>query len=105
MNARPHTAFILAAGLGTRLRPLTTHRPKPLLPVCGVPMLDQALALARAHGHTDVLLTASLPHTLLLKASPLLEGKSMERNFCWNGTLTLQPQPKMALRPPWGGLS
>lgn len=58
MNARPHTAFILAAGLGTRLRPLTTHRPKPLLPVCGVPMLDQALALARAHGHTDVLVNA-----------------------------------------------
>lgn len=65
------TAFILAAGLGTRLRPLTTHRPKPLLPVCGVPMLDQALALARAHGHTDVLVNA---HHLWQQVAAWAEG-------------------------------
>jgi mannose-1-phosphate guanylyltransferase len=53
-----HTAFLLAAGLGTRLRPLTETRPKALLPVCGVPMLDYALALARRHGHRDVIVNA-----------------------------------------------
>lgn len=53
-----HTAFLLAAGLGTRLRPLTLERPKALLPVCGVPMLDYALALARAHGHQSILVNA-----------------------------------------------
>lgn len=58
MTPPRHTAFILAAGLGSRLRPLTNHRPKPLLPVCGVPMLDQALALARQHGHEQVLVNA-----------------------------------------------
>ena len=56
------------------------------------------------HGHPDVLLTASLPHASLLKASLLLEGMSMERSSCWNGALPLQPQPKMASRPPWGRL-
>jgi mannose-1-phosphate guanylyltransferase len=54
----PHSAFLLAAGLGTRLRPLTASRPKALLPVCGVPMLDYALALARRHGHREIIVNA-----------------------------------------------
>jgi len=36
-------AVILAAGLGTRLRPHTLHTPKPLLPIKGRPILDWAL--------------------------------------------------------------
>ncbi|NOY28466.1 MAG: NTP transferase domain-containing protein [Oligoflexia bacterium] len=54
----PATAFLLAAGLGTRLRPLTDQLPKALVPVCGVAMLDHALALVRAHGHRRVLVNA-----------------------------------------------
>lgn len=54
----PAAAFVLAAGLGTRLRPLTDHRPKPLVPVCGVPVLDQALALCLRHGLREVVVNA-----------------------------------------------
>lgn len=51
-------AFVLAAGLGTRLRPLTDHRPKPLVPVCGVPLLAYSLRLCAHHGLNRVVVNA-----------------------------------------------
>ncbi|MFN0074380.1 MAG: NDP-sugar synthase [Chloroflexota bacterium] len=47
-------ALILAAGEGTRLRPLTLKRPKPMLPVGGRPVLGHHLELLRSHGVRDV---------------------------------------------------
>jgi mannose-1-phosphate guanylyltransferase len=48
-------AFLLAAGHGTRLRPLTDSVPKCLVPVCGVPMLRIWLEICRKAGIHDVL--------------------------------------------------
>jgi mannose-1-phosphate guanylyltransferase len=48
-------AFLLAAGNGTRLRPLTDGVPKCLLPIQGVPLLEIWLNNCRAAGVTDVL--------------------------------------------------
>ncbi|MGH7392819.1 MAG: sugar phosphate nucleotidyltransferase, partial [Candidatus Rokuibacteriota bacterium] len=52
-------AIILAGGQGTRLRPLTLTRAKPVVPLCNRPFLAWQLALLREHGVEDVVLSCS----------------------------------------------
>ena len=51
----PRKAFVLAAGLGTRLRPLTLETPKPMLPLWERPMLARTLDLLALWGVREVL--------------------------------------------------
>ena len=51
-------AIVLAAGFGTRLRPLTLSRPKPLLPVMGEPMLARILDMLVSWGVDDIVVNA-----------------------------------------------
>lgn len=48
--------MILAAGLGTRMRPLTLSLPKPLLPVSGVPLIEYHLRRLAAMGIAEVVI-------------------------------------------------
>ncbi|HUP28271.1 MAG TPA: NDP-sugar synthase [Chloroflexia bacterium] len=52
-------AVILVGGEGTRLRPLTNNRPKPLIPLVNRPFLDHVLHLLKTHGIDDVVLAMS----------------------------------------------
>src|SRR5436309_4702237 len=55
----------MAGGEGTRLRPLTSNQPKPMVPIVGKPCMEHILELLREHGFEDVVVTvAFLPQAI-----------------------------------------
>jgi mannose-1-phosphate guanylyltransferase/phosphomannomutase len=50
-------AVVMAGGEGTRLRPLTSNRPKPLVPVCNKPVMQYIIELLKRHGVKSVVNT------------------------------------------------
>jgi mannose-1-phosphate guanylyltransferase/phosphomannomutase len=58
-------AVVMAGGEGTRLRPLTSNQPKPMVSIVGKPCMEHILELLREHGMTDVIVTvAFLPQSI-----------------------------------------
>ncbi len=52
-------AVILAGGEGTRLRPLTSNQPKPMMPIANVPMMEHIVKLLAGHGFDDIVVTVA----------------------------------------------
>ncbi|MCU0310371.1 MAG: sugar phosphate nucleotidyltransferase [Acidimicrobiales bacterium] len=52
-------AVIMAGGEGTRLRPLTSNAPKPLLPLVNRPMMEHVVDLLKRHGIDDIVVTVA----------------------------------------------
>jgi len=52
-------AVIMAGGEGTRLRPLTSNQPKPMLPMANRPMMEHIVRLLRKHEITDIVVTVA----------------------------------------------
>lgn len=88
MTVSPHSAMVLAAGLATRMRPLTNTTAKPLLPLGGRTLLDHALdhlvdagvrtVAVNAHWQADAVAAHLVhrpapPRTVLLREEHLLE--------------------------------
>ncbi len=58
-------AVVMAGGEGTRLRPLTSNQPKPMVPIVGKPCMEHILELLREHELSDVIVTlAFLPQAI-----------------------------------------
>ncbi|MEI6512403.1 MAG: mannose-1-phosphate guanyltransferase [bacterium] len=50
-------AVVMAGGEGTRLRPVTAQKPKPLVPICNRPIMEHIICLLRKHGIIDIVTT------------------------------------------------
>ena len=85
-------SYILAAGLGTRLRPITDTVPKCLVPICGKPLLQWWMELFERHGISDVLInTHYLPDPVRAfieennKSFPVKLHESFEEELAGSG--------------------
>ena len=68
-------AVVMAGGEGTRLRPLTSNQPKPMVPICGKPCIEHIVELVHKHGIDDVVVTlAFMPQVI---RSYLGDGSSL----------------------------
>jgi mannose-1-phosphate guanylyltransferase/phosphomannomutase len=58
-------AVVMAGGEGTRLRPLTSNQPKPMVPIVGKPCMEHILELLKQHGFDEVVVTvAFMPQSI-----------------------------------------
>jgi mannose-1-phosphate guanylyltransferase / phosphomannomutase len=68
-------AVVMAGGEGTRLRPLTSNQPKPMVPIVGKPCMEHIIELLAEHGLTEVIVTvAFMPQAI---RSYFGEGESL----------------------------
>jgi mannose-1-phosphate guanylyltransferase/phosphomannomutase len=75
-------AIVMAGGEGTRLRPLTSNQPKPMVPIVGKPCMEHILELLKTHGLEDVIVTlAFLPQAI---RSYFGDGESLGLNISYS---------------------
>ncbi|MDG4552721.1 MAG: nucleotidyltransferase family protein [Candidatus Competibacter sp.] len=82
-------AMILAAGRGERMRPLTDHTPKPLLPVAGQPLIVHQMTALRVAGIADLVINTG--HLGAQLAAALGDGGA------WGLRIVYSPEPPEAL--------
>lgn len=94
MQKQPIKAMILAAGRGNRLRPLTDTIPKPLIEVCGKPLIEYHIEKLASAGVTEIVINhAWLGHQL---ENVLGNGDR------WDLTIHYSPEPEGGLETAGG---
>ena len=79
--------MILAAGVGSRLDPLTSQLPKPLCPILGKPVMEHIIVLCKKHGFTNL---AANTHVMAEKMSEYF--KNINKKFGVNLNLIYEPE-------------
>ena len=74
-------AFILSAGLGTRLRPLTDNLPKPLIPVQGKPLIAHILAQLKGLGIEQASINTHHLASVWADYQEILEQEGLELSY------------------------
>src|ERR1700751_871117 len=80
-------AMVMAAGAGTRLRPLTFSVPKPMVPVANRPVLEYTLENLRRHGVTDLVLN--------LHSHPDLIRRHFKNGAAWGVRIRYSHEPEL----------
>lgn len=75
-------AVIMAGGEGTRLRPLTSNQPKPMVPVMNKPVMEYIIELLKKHDITDVIATLQFLPALI--RNYFGDGKDLDVNIAYS---------------------
>ena len=89
-------AMILAAGKGTRLRPLTNSLPKPMIPILGKPIMEYLIEHLALHGINQIMINVAYDHKLI--ESYFSDGRKwgVEIGYSYEGELkdeAIHPRP------------
>lgn len=100
----PRRAMVLAAGLGTRMRPLTDTMPKPMVPVAGKPLLDHMLdKLAQAGVERAIVnvhyLADQIERHLAARTSPAITISDERNQILGTGGGVVKALPHLGSQP------
>lgn len=104
MSAKITTAMVLAAGLGTRMRPLTDQMPKPLVPLKGKPLIDHVLDRLADAGITRAIINVHymadrLEAHLARRTSPKIEISDERGILLETGGGVVRALPRLGADP------
>jgi mannose-1-phosphate guanylyltransferase/phosphomannomutase len=75
-------AVVMAGGEGSRLRPLTINRPKPMVPIVNKPVMEHVLDLLKRHGIRDVIVTVQYLASVIQDAFG--DGSGLDMNISYS---------------------
>jgi MurNAc alpha-1-phosphate uridylyltransferase len=104
MAVRPHTAMVLAAGFGVRMRPITDRIPKPLVAVSGKPLLDHVLDKLAEAGVTRAIvnvhhLSEQIVSHVATRAMPVVTISDEREQILGTGGAVVKALPLLGNEP------